>query len=353
MRTLNKVMANLTEYKGLQIVATPSGAGGEALTNDLKELADRAGPVYETAGDPTTDHDEADTASVGVEFEQWSKWHNTSDDGIFICVDPSEGAAVWVQVDGTGGGGGLENVVEDLTPQLGGDLDLQTHKIYTSTTDQKIVVEPNGTGAFQLDSDRNARGDNAVDLQMVGTDNTEVASGNYTAIGGGASNMATATAATVPGGYEAKGEHIGGVTHATGYFTQHGDAQTSVLVARCITVGNQVISLELDGNSITIPTNKTITFDITVVARRTDAGREGAGWQLKGVIENDNGDVSLIGSVTKTEIANDNSGTWDINATADVSLPRLNLRATGQTGKTIRWVARIEFTEVYGEGYYA
>jgi len=39
----------------------------------------------------------------------------------------------------------LNNVVEDTTPQLGGDLDVVTHKIVT-TDNRNIVLEPNGTG---------------------------------------------------------------------------------------------------------------------------------------------------------------------------------------------------------------
>lgn len=40
----------------------------------------------------------------------------------------SDGTTVYL-IGGGGGGGGLANVVEDLTPQLGGDLDLNTHSI--------------------------------------------------------------------------------------------------------------------------------------------------------------------------------------------------------------------------------
>ena len=39
----------------------------------------------------------------------------------------------------------IENVVEDLTPQLGGDLDVNGKKI-VSTSNGNIAIEPNGTG---------------------------------------------------------------------------------------------------------------------------------------------------------------------------------------------------------------
>lgn len=40
----------------------------------------------------------------------------------------------------------LENVVEDLSPQLAGSLDVQTHSITTSATNGNIILAPNGAG---------------------------------------------------------------------------------------------------------------------------------------------------------------------------------------------------------------
>jgi len=49
-----------------------------------------------------------------------------------------------------GGGGGLTDVVDDLTPQLGGDLDVQANSINTSTLNGDIDIQPNGTGDVVL-----------------------------------------------------------------------------------------------------------------------------------------------------------------------------------------------------------
>ncbi len=59
----------------------------------------------------------------------------------------------------TGGGGGINNVVEDLTPQLGGNLDVQTFEINTSTVNGDVSLQPNGTGNvllgnFEFDADQ-------------------------------------------------------------------------------------------------------------------------------------------------------------------------------------------------------
>ena len=48
------------------------------------------------------------------------------------------------------GGGGLENIVEDETPQLGGDLDVNGQAL-VSTSNGDITFTPNGTGHVNLD----------------------------------------------------------------------------------------------------------------------------------------------------------------------------------------------------------
>jgi len=102
---------------------------------------------------------------------------------------------------------GLGNVVnaeqvQKAAPQLGGDLDVQTHKIYTTTVNGNMVVSPNGTGAFVADDDAtaDARGDYAVDMQLSRANADEVASGNYSVVGGGNSNTASDYNSTVGGG---------------------------------------------------------------------------------------------------------------------------------------------------------
>lgn len=46
--------------------------------------------------------------------------------------------------------GGLRNVVEDLTPELGGDLNVNGKRI-VSSADRNIVFKPAGTGRINLD----------------------------------------------------------------------------------------------------------------------------------------------------------------------------------------------------------
>jgi hypothetical protein len=68
----------------------------------------------------------------------------------YILETDGSGTVSWV----ANSGGGISAVVDDLTPQLGGDLDVYdgttTHQITTSSTNGDIVILPNGTGTVFL-----------------------------------------------------------------------------------------------------------------------------------------------------------------------------------------------------------
>ena len=71
-----------------------------------------------------------------------------------LVADSSEATGVkWATVPA---GSGMSNLVEDTTPQLGGNLDVQASEINTSTTNGNIKVTPNGTGLFEIKGNTNA-----------------------------------------------------------------------------------------------------------------------------------------------------------------------------------------------------
>ena len=49
-----------------------------------------------------------------------------------------------------GSGSGIDNVVEDTSPELGGNLDVLAHSI-VSSSNRDITFTPNGTGHVNLD----------------------------------------------------------------------------------------------------------------------------------------------------------------------------------------------------------
>ena len=66
-----------------------------------------------------------------------------------------KGDGTWGTVSGTGGG--ISSVSEDTAPSLGGDLDIGSNEINTSTSNGNIVLNPDGTGCVE------AKGDGTTD----------------------------------------------------------------------------------------------------------------------------------------------------------------------------------------------
>ena len=84
------------------------------------------------------------------------KWPQADGAANYVLKTNGSGQLSWTAQSG----GGLSNVVEDTTPQLGGDLDVQTFKITSSVTNGAIQLDPNGTGFIQLSSDTVQIGNN-------------------------------------------------------------------------------------------------------------------------------------------------------------------------------------------------
>ena len=76
---------------------------------------------------------------------------------------------------------GLEVSADEGVIISGGSLDMTDKKITTSTANQDIVIQTNGTGALIVansgSTPGNARGDSAIDMQMFRDDATKVVSG--------------------------------------------------------------------------------------------------------------------------------------------------------------------------------
>ena len=112
--------------------ATNVNAAGAVMNSDLDTKGEIL--VGDGSGDPTA-------LSVGQ-------------NGYILTADSSEATGVkWAANAGGGGGGAIGNVVEDTTPQLGGNLDVQANEINTSTTNGNIKLNPNGTGVVEIKGD--------------------------------------------------------------------------------------------------------------------------------------------------------------------------------------------------------
>jgi hypothetical protein len=96
---------------------------------------------------------------------------------------------------------------------------------------------------------------------------------------------------------------------------------------------------------IAVGANTTINYSVQVVARRTDATGESAAWELKAVGDSYSGTVADVGNVYEVVVARDDTN-WQVDARADNTNNAIGIFVTGAAGKTIRWVAEIETSEI-------
>ncbi len=108
-------------------------------------IASSGGPIT-TSGSITVslDADLADLNNVAA---------TAPTDGQVLTYDTING---WQPEDATGGG--IAAVVDDTTPQLGGNLDVQGFEIDTSTTNGNIKLNPNGSGFIEAMGDGTTNG---------------------------------------------------------------------------------------------------------------------------------------------------------------------------------------------------
>ena len=98
-------------------------------------------------------------------------------------------------------------------------------------------------------------------------------------------------------------------------------------------------------NRIPVATDTTIFYDISFVARRTDATGESAGLVLKGVVDNFSGTVADVGDLYEILVASDNVN-LAVEAAADNTNDAIKVTVTGEASKTFRWTAIVKTTEV-------
>jgi hypothetical protein len=177
--------------------------------------------------------------------------------------------------------------------------------------------------------------------------NLNIASGQGSSVLGGESNQATANYSSAIG-KESKATMVGENVRANGKFTNVGDAQISDNVLRIITTDATATLIGLGGaaSAPTMPAGTSWFFTAKIVARRTDVEGDTACFEVKGLMQKiGTNAVALVGTPTITQLfASSGATTWAV--TVSVGTSTLNIRGTGEAGKTIRWVMKLERVEV-------
>lgn len=192
-----------------------------------------------------------------------------------------------------------------------------------------------------------------AEYSFVGGGNSNICDSNYSSVCGGSYNSSNGPYSVVPGGLQTKTSRHGELSHAAGCFAFNGDAQHSILVVRRSTTDATAnVVLTLNGaspgstNRLTLPAQTSWAFSIKLSAyNSTDNG--GGWWIVRGGIRRNNSSgTALIGSLI-TENGTDSSlSSASISVVADDTNEALEIRVTGISGKTIRWVAVVDLSQV-------
>lgn len=148
----------------------------------------------------------------------------------------------------------------------------------------------------------------------------------------------------------------GQTTLSHGRFGEDGDAQNSSFVLRCTTTDATFTTAQNNGSDIVLASNRTMMFTANIVGRRTDqvnaSTNDNAAYILTGTLHNDGYGAALVGSVSKTVVAETDSG-WDVQATVTGAgaggTDKLNIQVKGASSKTVNWVVKLDLLEVGGD----
>lgn len=258
-------------------------------------------------------------------------------------------------------GGGTQNRVGGNVPTIAGGEQNTALGNYSAIGGGQLNTAPGASAVVSGGSSNDATGSNSTVSGGTGND----ATGASSAVLGGQFNVASGTATVVMGrentasgpaavamGRDALSSYHGGVAHSAGKFAAQGDAQRMSLQVRGETTDAtpKVLLLDNISSRMVLPEQTTWAFKGTVVARRTDADNESAGYEIAGVIDRQTTSASttaMVGTPTVTVLAEDIAA-WNVTVGASTSFGSLDITVTGEAAKTIRWVAHIEIVQVSG-----
>lgn len=144
----------------------------------------------------------------------------------------------------------------------------------------------------------------------------------------------------------------GQVVNSQGSFSSDGDAQASQYILRNNTTDSSWTRLlNNEDDAIKLASNRTYSFCINVVGRRTDQA-DNAAYKLEGLLYNDGYGASIIGTPVKTVLGETDSN-WDtrvaISGAGAGGTDYLITEVAGSASTNVNWVAKADLLEVGGD----
>ena len=135
----------------IDLVASGGGGGGSLSTEEVQDIVGAMFSSNTETGITATYQDSDGTIDLATSSLSLND---------LTDVDAVTGAAVgkilkyngasWELANDLTGSGGISNIVEDTSPQLGGNLDVQSREINTSASNGNIKLTPNGSGFVEI-----------------------------------------------------------------------------------------------------------------------------------------------------------------------------------------------------------
>jgi hypothetical protein len=189
-----------------------------------------------------------------------------------------------------------------------------------------------------------------------GVNNQAISTGSF--IGGGDTNYANGYTSSITGGSYGTARGIAGYTVFPACYapvaSSLGVSQAALLVLGAATTDATATVLKSNSsaaggsNQVILPNNSAYYFKGSVIANVTGAA-SGAAWSFEGAIMRGANAAStvLIGTPVLDRVAvSSGASLWVVALTADTTNGGLAVTVTGVASTTIRWVAKLETTEV-------
>lgn len=215
--------------------------------------------------------------------------------GTGISISSNNGSFTINATSSGGGAGGISSLIEDTTPQLGGDLDLNNYSITSTFFSTSLSGTSIGSSAWIYQS--------------------------------------------------------GQLVRSEGKFNSNGDAQYSQYLLRNNTTDDTWTSLKNNGtDAILLASNRTFNFTINIVARATNT-QSNAAYKLEGLLYNDGYGASIVGTPIKT-IFGESDSSWDVRASISGGGSGLSdyllFEVSGSNYHNINWFGKADLLEVGG-----